>query len=93
MVVGIDPYLLQVVVLSGNAQAFLSVGDARLGYRTIAQKEILELVHARIGEHERRVVLHHHGRAGHDGVTALGEVIEEGLADLAGGEHGGDWDY
>ncbi len=87
MVVGVHAHFFQVIVLATYTQAFLGVRDTLVSSRAIAEEQVLELVHARIGEHERGIILHHHGGAWDNGMTVLLEVVEEGLADLLGREH------
>ena len=70
MVIGIVTYLLQVVMLARYAQTFLRIGRTRILARRITQKDVLELVHARIGEHQRGVALDDHRRRRND-VMAL----------------------
>ena len=60
VVVSVLADLLQVIVFSGNAEAFLGVGGAGKLPRHIAQKDVLELVHPCVGEHQGRVVLDDH---------------------------------
>ena len=100
VVVGIQPHVLQVVVLAAGADALLRVGspggpsfvqDARPGVHVriaLTQEDRHELVHPRIREDARAVAA---GVAdvvaGHDGVFLGLEEIEEGLADLGGGHH------
>ena len=81
-------HVLQVVVLAAGADALLAGGGAAVGPLVEAQEHVLELVHAGVGEQQRRVVARHHRRAGHDGVALALEVVQEGGADL-GGFHGG----
>jgi hypothetical protein len=52
--------VFQVVVLATGADAFLARGGAVVGPLVEAQEHVLELVHAGVGEQQRRVV------AGHD---------------------------
>lgn len=42
------PNFIQVVVLTASADAFLRVGDARVLRLSLAQEDILELIHASI---------------------------------------------
>ena len=63
------PHLLQVVVLARNAQALLGVGRTRIFAGRIAQEDILELVHARVGKHQRGIVFNHHWSRRHNLVT------------------------
>jgi len=53
-----------------------------------AEKDILELVHAGIGEKQRRVVQRHHGRRRHEGVAVLlHKEVDELLANLRRAGH------
>ncbi len=76
--------LLEVVVLAGHAQAALNVDGALVGARLGAGEHVLELDHARVGEEQRLVARGHQRGAGHDGMSSLGEEIEEALSDLRG---------
>ena len=75
-------HLLQVVVLSTGTNAFLR------GHRpvVIAVLESLEhalvLHHPRVGEQQRGIVGGHEGRRRIVPVAAIGEVVDEGLANL-----------
>ena len=75
---------LEVVVLAADAHALLDRRRPRVAARLEAQEDVLELVHAGVGEQDGRVVLGQEGRAPDDPVTALGEIVEEGLADALG---------
>ncbi len=69
-------------MLAADPEAFLCIGDAA-HVRCLGAKEVvLELVHARIGEHERGVILVDDGGGGHDFMLFGSEKIEVGLADL-----------
>ena len=61
VVVGVMSYLLQVVVLTAYAQAFLRVCHTAALGGAVAQNDILELVHSGVGEHKGGVILDHHG--------------------------------
>ena len=87
VVVRVVSHLFQVVVLAGDAQALLRIGlppALRLG---VAQDNVLELVHAGIREHERRVVLDYHRRGGHDEMSVLLEEALEGFPYFVGCHH------
>ena len=82
VVVGVVSHLFEVVVLAADAQALLCVAGAGVGRGGVAEEDVLELVHARVGEHEGGVVLHYHGSRGDHGVLLALEEIEEGFADF-----------
>ena len=69
-----------------GAQALLAGARADLGHGLLALVVLLELVHARVGEQQRRVVRDERGRGIELAALAL-EEAEEVLADLRGG-HG-----
>ena len=51
-----DADVLEVVVLAADANALLRRGGARVRPLFLAGEDVLELHHARVREHERRVV-------------------------------------
>ena len=57
-------------MLAGNADNFLRIGGAGIGARANAQENILELVHAGIGEQKGLIPMRDHRRAGDDLVPA-----------------------
>ena len=71
-------------MLAANAKAFLRVGHTFVRRRLVAQNDIFELVHAGVGEHQRRVVLDHHRCRWNDVVAVAGEEILERLANFFG---------
>ena len=75
VVICIVSHLFQVVVLAAYTQAFLSITDTGIWSIGIAKEDVLELVHAGVGEHQRGVVLHHHGGTGHNVVSFILEVL------------------
>jgi hypothetical protein len=75
-------HVFQVVVLAAGTDALLAGGGAAVGALVKAQEHILELVHAGVGEQQRRVVTRHHRRAGHDLVALALEEFQEGGADF-----------
>ena len=84
-------HFLEVVVLAGDPQAALVVD--RPGVRAClgADQHVLELDHPGIGEQERRVASRHETRAGHRGMPALGEELDEPATDLGGGQRHDPW--
>jgi hypothetical protein len=77
-------HVLEVVVLAAGADALLRRRRAAVGPLVEAEEDILELVHAGVGEEQRRVVAGHHGTGGDDLVPLRGEVVQEGGADRCG---------
>ena len=86
MVIGVLADVLEVVVLAAGPDALLGVGRPRVGARAPAQEDVLELVHPRVGEQQRR-----DRRAARPATTArtvwprFDEEVDELLADLRGG--------
>ena len=62
VVVGVAADFLEIVVLAGDADALLGVGDALPGRLAGAEEDLLELVHAGIGEEQRGVGRQDDGR-------------------------------
>ena len=61
MVIGVNTYFLQVVVLPTDAKALLGIGHPRVLGILVTEEVFLELVHTGIGEHQGWIVLDHHG--------------------------------
>ena len=80
--VGVVSYLLQVVVLAGDTEAFLGVGSAFPLAGLVAEEDVLELVHAGVGEHKGRVVFHDDGCRWHYNVFLRAEKVEETVSDF-----------
>ena len=72
--------VLEVVVLAAGANAFLRRGGARVVALLGPEENVLELVHARVGEEQRRIVGRHQRRRVHAAV-ALG--LKEAQKQLA----------
>jgi hypothetical protein len=72
--------ILKVVVLAARANGFLRRSCTRVIARFLTGKNILERHHARVDEHQCRVVLRHKRGRWHDGVTLLGEIVQKGTA-------------
>ena len=76
--------IFEVVVLAAGADAALAGAGANVVALFQAQEDVLELIHARVGEQEGRVVMGHQRGTGHAGVLLALEIIEEGLTDFVG---------
>ena len=88
VVVGVLADVVEVVVLAAGADALLRVGRPLVRPGADAEEHVLELVHAGVGEQERRIVERHHAGRRHEGVAVLlDEEVDELLADFVGGRH------
>ncbi len=87
MVGTVVAYIFEVIVFARHAHTLLRVRNARIIRRLVAEKEVFELVHARVGEHEGGVFAVNDGGGGHDFVAFGSKKIEEGFADFACGHH------
>src|SRR5437867_6718764 len=74
--------ILQVIVLAARANTFLCGGGARIVAFFKAEEHVLELVHTRVGEEQRRIAVRHERRAAHAAVPLALEEAQERLADL-----------
>ena len=64
-------------MLPAHAKALLRIGHAAVLGRLGAQDDVFELVHARVGKHQRGVVFYYHRCRGYDMVRlAFKEVFE-----------------
>ena len=79
--------IVEVVVLAAGAHAFLRGRRAAIGPLFQAGEDVLELHHAGIGEHQRRVVARHQRRGRHDRVAVAHEEIEKAFADIVDAAH------
>ena len=73
-------------MLAAYAQAFLAIGNAQILAGFVAQKELLELVHARVGEHKGRVILHHNRGGRNYTVFFRLKKLDKGFPDLGRGQ-------
>ena len=80
-------HVVEVVVLAPGAHALLRGDGAVVVAVLLAGEDVLELHHAGIREHQRRVVARNERRGGHDLVAELLEVAEECAADLVDTGH------
>ena len=76
VVVGIVTHFLQVVVLSAYAKAFLRVSNSLYFAGWLPKIISLKLVHSRIGEHQRGVILNHHRGRRHYLVTFSKKLLK-----------------
>ena len=81
--------IVEIVVLAAGAHAFLRGGGAHIGALLDTGEDVLELHHAGIGEHQRRVVARHQRRRRHDLVAVVGEEFEKCRPDLVNAAHVG----
>ena len=80
--------VVQVVVLAARAHALLGGGGTPVRPGLGTGKDVLELHHAGVGEHQRRVVARHERARGHDPMLVGGEIVEKLRADLVDAWHG-----
>ncbi len=82
-----EPNIVEVIVLAACAHAFLRGRRRGIGPLFDAGKDVLELHHAGIGEHQRRIVARHK-RAGRHGFMAVtGKVIDKARAKIVYAGH------
>ena len=79
--------IVEVVVLAAGAHAFLRGDRAHIRALFQAGEDVLELHHAGIGEHQRRVVARHQRGRRHDRVVVAREEIQEAFADVVDAAH------
>ena len=79
--------IFEVIVLAACADAFLRCHGAVVAACLKAGEQVLELHHAGIGEHQRRVVLWHKRAGGHDLVAVGPEIIKKGGSDVVNAAH------
>ena len=81
VVIGVHSDLFKIIVFAAHAETFLGVRHTRrLGW-AVAQEDVFERVHSRIGEHQGGVILEDHRGGRHDFVRFFPEEVEECLAD------------
>ena len=80
VVVRIMPHFFEVIMFPADSQTFLTVSNSLVFRCAVAEKPVLELVHAGIGEHQCRIVFHDHG-CRRDNCVPLGcEKVQESLS-------------
>ena len=81
--------IFEVVVLAAGANAFLAGGGAVVVALLEAEEDVLELVHAGVGEKQSGIVGGDERRTAHDFVAALFEEAQKHLARFVAGEEVG----
>ena len=79
--------IVEVVVLAAGADAFLRRRGPDIGTLLDAGEDILELHHAGVGEHERRIVARHERARRNDRVSGLAEELEEVRSNVVDAAH------
>src|SRR5690606_28207933 len=74
--------IVEVVVLAAGAHAFLRGGRTAVGALFEAGKDVLELHHARIGEHQGRIVARHQRARREFLVIIAGKEVEKSRTDV-----------
>ena len=80
---------VQIVVLAAGAHAFLRRAGAHVVALLDAQKDILELVHAGVGEEQRRIVGRQQGRRAHARMPVPLEVLQKSFANFVSSHKSG----
>ena len=79
VMIGVMPHFIEVVVLARYAKTLLRIRHTGVFGRAVAEENILELVHAGVGKHQRRIVLYDHRCRRYDGMLLASEKIQKGL--------------
>ncbi|KFB74293.1 MAG: hypothetical protein AW09_000414 [Candidatus Accumulibacter phosphatis] len=79
--------VFEVVVLAAGANAFLRSGRAQVRPFVETEKDVLELVHAGVGEQQRRIGMRYQRTRGNDLVAFGGEEFQELVADFSACHH------
>ena len=80
-------HIVEVIVLAACTHALLRANCAGRRGRFEPGEDVLERHHARVDEHQRRIVMRHQWRRGDTLVIARFEEFEEGPADVVGAGH------
>ena len=79
--------IVEIVVLATGAHAFLGSDGTRIRRRGLAGEIVLELDHAGIGEHQRRIVVRNERTRRHNRVVVALEVAQEMRPDVVDAAH------
>ena len=83
MVGAVAPDFLQIIMLARNADAFLRIDGAGIAAGFNTKEDVLELVHARVSEHQGGITHGHGRRAVHIGVPLFLEIGNEAVSYFA----------
>src|SRR3546814_12674427 len=79
--------IVEIIMLAARAHAFLRRYRGAVRALLQPREDILERHHARVDEHQRRVVIRHQRRRRLDMVPRSPEIVEEGAANVVGRYH------
>ena len=79
--------IIEIIVLAARAHAFLAGSRAHVFAFLCTSENVFKRHHARVGEHERGVVMRHERAGGNGLMPVAGEKIEECGADGSGAAH------
>ena len=82
VVAGGITHIVQVIVFTPRTHTFLRRGGTPIWPRLGGGEDVLELHHARIGEHQGGIVMGHQGGGVDNFVPRRLKIIQEGLADI-----------
>ena len=80
-------HLIEIVVLAARAQAFLRRASTYVIALLKPEKDILELIHAGVGEEQCRIVGRQQGRRTQTRVPLTLKVLQKSLANLISGHN------
>ena len=80
--------IVEIIVLAAGTHAFLRGGRARAAAFLDAGEGVLELHHARVGEHQRRIIMRDERRRRDELMIVAREIIEKCRTDLIDAAHG-----
>ena len=80
--------IVEIIMLAAGAHAFLSRGGTPIGALFHAGEDVLELHHAGIGEHQRRIVTRNERRGRHELMPIGREIVEKCRPDVVDAAHG-----
>ena len=88
VVVGVPAHIFQVIVFSTGPDAFLRISCSIVIACSRAKKDVLELVHTRIGKKQCWVIIRYNWGAAHKSMLTFFKEAYEFLTDLLGCLHG-----
>ena len=82
-----EAYVLEVIVLTTSAHAFLRGGCSRVVAFLQAQEHVFELIHPGVGEQQSAIVRRNEGRRMNRFVPVLDKIIQKFAPNLGSGKH------